>query len=300
MTTNQNNAALSNGMVQAQEIGRKAASNWNEAGKYGDGGDALATHALFIAFRTGMFQANVNRGTKAEPEIETVSFELNDVDSDPRNVDGSVDGKLKTARTVAIAEQVFGVVDLDNAFKQRLARCIKLALFLGRKYAHLDDEEYFKAVATRVVKVARANGGNMTTCLVVPHEAIFAEPAEDADEEDKAYYERNRMAPKTLNGKDKASLAELSRRANPPKAARAAGDNKDKGASLVASIDFVNAIVMQNANPDADETDVALSSELRRKLFGLASNIAAYFAIDPLEDEEGSEETNEDKTGTNG
>jgi hypothetical protein len=266
------------------EIGLKAAAAWNVASKEGDGGDALATHALYIAARVASFDALVNRGSKSEPEIETVSFDLLTYDVDPFNADGSVDMKLKAARTAAVAQHVFGLDELDNAVKQRIGRASKMALYLARKYAHLDDEEYMLQVATRTVKVSRATGSNMTTCLVVPHEAIYSPPAEDADEEDKAYYERNRMAPKTLNGKDKASLAELGKRANPPKTTRAAGEAKDKGASLVASIDYVNAIVLQNANPDADESDIALSNELRRKLFDLSQSIAAYFAADPLDE----------------
>lgn len=273
----------------AIEIGRKASTAWNEASKYGDGGDAMATHALFIAYRTMTFNAQVNRGTKAEPEIEHVSFDLAEYDVDPHNNDGTVDTKLKAARTVAVAEQVFDLSDLDNASKQRISRASKMALYLARKYADDDDDTYFARVSTRSVHVQRAKGKSMTTCLVVPEGAIYAEPAEDADDEVKRRYKKMVDEPRTLNGKDKASLAELSKRANPPKATRAAGDNKDKGATLVASIDFVTAIVMQNANPEADESDVALSNEVRRKLFKLASEIANYFTLDPMEEDETNE-----------
>jgi hypothetical protein len=128
----------------------------------------------------------------------------------------------------------------------------------------------------------------MTTCLVVPEGAIFAEPAEDADDEVKSRYAKMIDEPRTLNGKDKASLAELGRRANPPKVERAAGGNGagEKGASFIGSLHFVRAIVQQNANPNADESDIALSDDVRRELFALAQDIAAYFAIDPLESEE--------------
>lgn len=271
----------------AVEIGRKASTAWNEASKYGDGGDALATHALYIAARTDTFEAIVNRGTKAEPEYETESFTLSELSNEPRNNDGSVDGKLKTARTVAIAQHVFGVEELDNAFKQRLGRAIKMAMYLANLYVADEDEDYFARVSTKTMQVSRSTGKTMTTCLVVPREALIAEPAEDADDIEKENYNNRRNEKTPLNGKDKASLAELSRRAAPKKETHKGADSKksDQGASFVASIDFVNAIVMQNANPEADESDVALSNDARRKLFTLAQSIAAYFAIDPLEEE---------------
>jgi hypothetical protein len=282
---------LNNASPLAVEIGRKAATAWNEASKYGDGGDALATHALYIASRETVFEAQVNRGSKAEPEIETESFTLSEVATEPRNNDGSVDGKLKSARTVAIAQHVFGVAELDNAFKQRQARAIKLAMYLANMYRDDDDETYYNRVSTKTMQVARATGKTMTTCLVVPREALVAAPAEDADDIEKENYNNRRNEKTPLNGKDKASLAELSRRANPPKAAIKGSDERnDKGASFIASLDFVSAIVLQNANPEADESEVGLGNDARRKLFTLAQNIAAYFAIDPLEDDSDEEE----------
>jgi hypothetical protein len=133
-----------------------------------------------------------------------------------------------------------------------------------------------------------ASKDKMTICLVVPEEAVFAAPAEDADDEVKARYEASRNLPRTLNGKDKASLAELGRRANPPKATggnTGGRDEKGKEQTFVASLAFVRAIVQQNSNEQADESEVGLSEAIRRELFGLAQDIAAYFAIDPMEDE---------------
>jgi hypothetical protein len=275
--------------ANVSELGRKAAEQWTIAGSAGDGGDAIATHALYLAAFTMTFKAEVNRGSKAEPEIEVVEFELADVRNDPRNNDGTVDMKLKSARTVAIAETVFGISELDNAIKQRLGRAVKMALYLWDRYQK--EEDFASLVSTRTVKTRHGGRDKMTTCLVVPNEAIYPEPAEDADEEDKARYQQLRRTPKTLNGKDKASLAELGKRANPPKAQRAAGENKtDKGATLLASIAFTRAIVQQNANSDADESEVGLSETLRRELFALAQDIAAYFAVDPMEDENEEEQ----------
>jgi hypothetical protein len=269
------------------DLGRRASAQWLDASVKGDGGDALAVEALYVAARTATFTAVVNVGTAAEPIMENHDFELLDLETDPRNGDGSVDGKLKTARVNAVADKVFGITDMDNAFKQRLRRAVQLSLYLTKRHAGMDDEAYFAAVTTRTVKVKHAGSEKMTTCLVVPYGAIYSPPAEDADEEDKASYQRNKDAAQTLHGRDKASLNELRRRANPPKATRDSNGSReqDAGRSFNQSIDFVTAIVAQ-CLVENGECDVALNKEQRIKLFQLQSNIASLFVADPLSDEE--------------
>ncbi len=127
---------------------------------------------------------------------------------------------------------------------------------------------------------------NRLNKLVVPFSAVHAEPSEDASDNAKAMHIAMSNVPTALDGKDKNSLAELGRRAKPPVAKRAASNDKNEGASLAASIDFVAAIVAQQLNEETPESDVALSSELRRKLFNLSSQIAAYFSADPMEESE--------------
>jgi hypothetical protein len=274
------------------EIGRRAASQWLDASIKGEGGDALAALALYLAARTCTFTAIINTGSAAEPVLEHIDFELADVATDPRNADGSVDGKLKQARTVAIADKVFGVSELDNAFKQRIRRALQIALYLYERNKNMDDEKYFAAVSTRVVKMKHAGSDKMTTCLVVPYGAVFAPPAEDADEEEKQHYERNKDAPQTLHGRDKASLNELRKRANPPKATRDSNGQReqDAGRSFNTSLDFVSAIISQCVSTDPEaECEVALNREQRMKLFALSQSIAALFAADPLTDEETAE-----------
>lgn len=269
------------------EIGRRAASQWLDASVKGEGGDALATHALYIAARTCTFTAIINTGTAAEPVLEHIDFELLDMETDPRNNDGSVDGKLKQARTIAIADKVFGLSELDNASKQRIRRALTAALYLSKRNASMTDEQYFAAVSTRVVKVKHSGSDKMTTCLVVPYGAVYSPPAEDADDEEKQHYERNKDAPQTLHGRDKASLNELRKRANPPKEQRDSNGarEQDAGRSFVGAVDYVSAMLAQWTNPEG-ETDVAPNKELRLKLFTLQSQIAAVFAADPLTDEE--------------
>lgn len=274
------------------EIGRKASASWLDASVKGEGGDAMAVEALYIAARVCTFTAVVNEGSSAEPELVRYDFDLSDLRNEPRNADGSVDGKMKTARTVAIADRVFGLSELDNASKQRIRRATDLALYLSERHSQMDDEDYFKAVATRTVKMKHAGTEKMTTCLVVPHGAIFAPPAEDADDEEKQYYERNKDAPQTLHGRDKASLRELAKRAKPAKSTRDSNGSreKDAGKSFNDSVAFVSAIMAQAINPEAEETDLAFSEEQRVALFTLSQQIAAYFSADPLEEEEPIEE----------
>jgi hypothetical protein len=207
--------------------------------------------------------------------------------TDPRNNDGSVDNTMKQARTVAIADKVFGLSELDNASKQRIRRALTSALYLAKRHEAMSDDDYFKAVATRVVKTRHAGSDKMTTCLVVPYGAIYAPPAEDADEEEKANYIRNATAPQTLHGRDKASLSELRRRANPPKATRDSNGarEQDAGKSFNGALDFISAIVAQCAATDG-ECELALNSEQRIKLFALSQSIAQLFSADPLTDEE--------------
>jgi hypothetical protein len=253
-------------------LGLEAGRRWGLSSKHGDAGDANAIVALVHASRTMSFTATIER--KKEDTVETVDFDITDLAVEPRNSDGTVDTKTKAARTVAIASRLFGIEELTNANKQRIARAVKCALYLINSCSAMSDEDLFAAVTLRGDK------------LVVPNELVRSEPAEDASENDKAIYEAMKGRPLVLDGKDKASLAELSRRANPPKANRAAGENKDKGASFVASVDYVTAIVQQQISEETDEAEIGLNSDAREKLFRLAQYISAYFAADPMEQDE--------------
>ena len=254
------------------QLGKEAARRWNLSAEHGDAGDANAIVALVHAERVLSFDATVER--KKDDTAESFEFSILDFAEPYWNNDGSKDTRKMSARTAALAERLFGITELTNATKQRLARTIKCAIYLLRELAAMEDEELFAAVTLK---------GNK---LVVPHQLVRNEPKEDASDNEKAIYEAMKGKPLVLDGKDKASLAELSRRANPPSDKRAAGDNKDKGASFAGSVDYVNAIVMQQLKENADESEIGLNDELRRKLFALANNIAAYFAADPMEDEE--------------
>jgi hypothetical protein len=264
------------------QLGKEAARRWNLSAEHGDAGDANAIVALVHAQRVLTFNATVER--KKDDTAEQFEFDILSFSEPYWNNDGSKDTRKMAARTACLAERLFGITDITNATKQRIARTVKCAVYLLNACSKMTDEELFAAIALK---------GNK---LVVPYDLVKAEPSEDASDNDKAFFAAMKGKPLVLDGKDKNSLAELSRRANPPSANRAAGEDKTKGASFTASLHYVTAIVQQQMNTEADESDIALSSDARRELFKLSQYIAAYFAADPMEEDELSEP--EAKTGT--
>lgn len=252
--------------------GKEAARRWNLSSEHGDAGDANAIVALVHAQRVLSFDATVER--KKEDTAEAFDFDILSFAEPYWNSDGSKDTRKMSARTAALASRLFDISDVTNATKQRIARTVKCAIYILNACAAMTDEELFEAVTLKANK------------LVVPFELVRSEPSETATDNEKRVHQAMIGSPLVLDGKDKASLAELSRRANPPKANRAAGDNKESGASFNASVKYVTAIVQQQLNTEADEADVGLNTEARRELFKLANYIAAYFSADPMEEEE--------------
>lgn len=260
------------------EIGKEAARLWNLSIERGDQGDANAIVALVHAQRFVTFTATVERKNGSEPIMEDFDFSVVDCANPYHNNDGSKDVRKMAARTAALALRLFGISELSNAIKTRLARCIKSAVYLINSLASLGDDELLESVRVQAGK------------LVIPYGLVSDEPKEDASAKEKLAYAKLADMPISLDGKDGMSLAQLGKRANPPKANRAAGEQKDKGASFGASIDFVTAVVRQWNQPDA-ETDSAPNRELEQKLFALSQEIAAYFVANPVaEDELRSEE----------
>ena len=264
--------AINNNTANVLNIGSEAARRWTLSSTHGEAGDANAIVALVYAERMLTFTATVER--KKEDTTEQFDFSVLDLATPLYNNDGSKDTRAMAARTLALSSRLFGIEELTNAIKTRLARSIKAAVYLINALKHLSDEELQEAVCIK--------GGK----LVAPYGLVKPAPAEDASDNEKIIYEAMKDKPLSLDGKDGASLAELNKRAAPPKATRAAGENKSDGASFNASLAFVSAIVSQQINEEADETEIALSNEQRRALFALSQHIAAYFAADPIEEEE--------------
>lgn len=263
---------INTNIAAALETGKEAARFWGLSVKHGESGDANAIVALVHADRMLTFTATVER--KKEDTSETFDFSVSDMAEPYWNADGSKDTRRMTARSASLALRLFGIDDLTNAIKTRLARCIKVAIYLINSCSTMSDDELINAVRLEKGK------------LCVPYGLVAVTPAEDASAKDVAVFNAMQHDSVALDGKDGLSIAELSKRANPPKAQRAASNDSTSGASFTASLDYVSAIVAQQLNEDAPETDVALSTDTRRKLFALAQSIASYFAADPLEDEE--------------
>lgn len=252
-------------------FGKDAAKNWATAQSKGDAGDALATCALYLAHYTMTFTATVSR--KGSDIDETIDFTVADLASPLFNADGSKDIKAMAARTATLAKRVFEIDTLNNAIKTRLSRCIERAIYLANAIGDVDD------FADKVT--IKANK------LVVPYGLVHEAPVEGVDSDnDIAVHDAMKDKLVSLDGKNGNSLAELSKRARPKATPRAATAPANKGDSLVESVKFVHAIMLQQIDPAADETDVALSSDLRRMLFDLQVTLGAYFVADPIEGEE--------------
>jgi hypothetical protein len=256
------------------QLGTEAARRWKLAGEHGDAGDANAIVALVHAQRVLNFDATVERKGKDEHD-EAFEFDILSFADPYFNNDGSRDTRKMASRTACLAERLFGITELTNAIKQRLARTIKCAIYILQQCADMTDEQLFERVTLKANK------------LVVPYELVKAEPVETASDNEKAFHAAMKGKPLVLDGRDKNSLAELSRRANPPKTpAAGANGSENKGASFVGSLKYVTAIVQQQLSESSDESEVGLNTDARRELFRLSQYIAAYFAADPLEEEE--------------
>lgn len=262
---------MTNNVNSIREFGIEAARRWTLSNQHKEAGDANAIVALVQADRCMTFNATVER--KKEDTAEEFEFSIVECVEPYWNNDGSKDTRKMAARTSALALQLFGISELTNANKQSLSRCLKAAVYLIVQLRGMTDEQLLEAVTLK-------NGK-----LVAPYGLVKAEPKEDASDNDKAIFEAMKDKPLVLDGKDGASLAELGRRANPPKTNRAAGEQKDKGASFTASLSYVSAVVAQWNNPDG-ESDAAPSKEIERQLFQLAQQIASYFEANPIGEEE--------------
>ena len=256
------------------EYGMKAASAWDRATSNGDAGDALAVAALYNAFPTMTFACTVER--KKEDIVETVDFDLIDWLSPVFNADGTKDTRAMNARTHAVILKVFGISEgnVSPAIKTRVDRAKKCAAYLYNRHAAMSDDDYATAVTMK---------GNK---LVVPYAAVTPEPKDDASDNEKTVYEAMAAKPLTLDGKKGASLAELSKRANPPKARREQA-SKEEGNGLNEAVSYITGIMLSINS--SDESDVALSNQLREKLYHMQMAIAQYFTTDPIGDIEDSE-----------
>jgi hypothetical protein len=275
-------------LTNAPEVvnaGKQAASAWNSADRQNTKGDQLAIFALFQAFHKISLLANVfNR--KGEIE-DTIMFELKDLATEPKNEDGNRNNKVISARTNAIAQTIFGIEPskVDQAFKNRLSRAMVVVFYFAKLGYQPDDVELTEK--------------NKQVMLRLPFTALHSPPAPDkdgkVDEEELDHYNRLKDSKITLDGKTKDkishSVAELQRKANPPRPREGANDTtpQDKGQAFRASLSMTVATLHQVSSPES-ESDIAFNKETRLQLWDLHQLLTRYFEeIEPLDKEEEGE-----------
>lgn len=262
-----------------QSLGAKAVDAWKSSERNGAKGDALSIVALFEAYHTLTFVARVH-DKKGHLESET-SFDLSDY-IDERGVtklDGTKDKKLVGARLEAIAEKVFGVKQPDQNLKNRILRSLKSVGYLASRF-DIDD-----------VKLSKRNE------LMIPYVALHDAPDADAGTNEIKKYEIMSDQLIALDGKEGNTLAALSRKANPPKKREVnQTDAKiDQGQAFTSSIKFALAMMPRIIGTEEDGSEFTASEELRKTMFELQTQLAAYFDIDPIEEEKPAKKANDKK-----
>ena len=261
---------------QAAQFGSQAISKWNSRDKQGAQGDALGFMALLAAHEQMTFIAIV----KDKTVNERVEFDLQNYLDKPAVMkkDGTRDNKMTQARTLAVIEKVFGVKEPTNAQLQSVRRCCELVKnFLAKGYKAEDAKLSSRGY------------------LEVPYALMHDEPKADAPEREHKTWQKNEDDTEVLDNTDGMSMASLGRRIAPKKAERAAqsNDNNDRGASFVASIDFVAGVLEVFNDVDGGDKEIqvpAPNEDVRKKLWALQLQLAKYFQEDPIEEEEKKED----------
>ena len=257
--------------IDIAALGAKAVQSWKAGDRENGKGDSLATFALINAWATTTFVATV-KAVKKSDDDEVNSFDLAEHYNNTgcTNANGTKNVKLIAARTKAISEKVFGIADPDNAFKQRLARTLEVVANVFRLGY---DETNFTL--------------NDKNQLRVPYPLLNAEPDDKASENERNMYDMLSDSVVALDGKNKNSMAELSRQVK-PKIERSAkeGATPDKGASFLASVKFVSATITAVMGENAPDDMPAPTDEVRKEMHALFLALGDYFTADPVEDDQ--------------
>ena len=264
MTNTNTNTNEPIAFVQAKEAGRA----WEKAGKENAKGDALATVSLVAEWTSFEFNYEVPIN---KDETETRVGRPCEMEIELKNAEGGKDNKATSARFNALCDKFFGVADPSNAIAQSVRRALLKSRYL---------------VAQDVTP--ELNGKKE---LKVPYGVVVKEPAPDASELAKATYEAMKNKSVALDGKEGLSLTELRNRASAafPVKGRKSKDKKapTEEESFATAVKFLTKTLERLNNPANDEAELALSNDRRRELFELATHVANYFAVDPLDlDEE--------------
>lgn len=284
---NTNDQTLNN-FPEVAMIGKQATSAWQSADRQNTKGDQLAIYALFHASHKVSLMANVY-DRKGDIE-EVITFDLLDLATVPTNADGNRNNKVMSARTVAIATSIFGMLpeQVDQAFKNRLNRAMQVVFYFHKLGYTLEQ-----------VQLTEKNKQQM---LKLPFTALNDPPVADdkgaIDEEELDHYNRLKDSSVALDGKTGKTVAELQRRANPPRQRDNNGNNgeQDKAQQLNNAVSFVSAVV-KTAVTDDEENDgkseaernkfaIAFNKPTRSELWRLHQYLVQYFEADPMDAEE--------------
>jgi hypothetical protein len=293
MTDNLNN------QPEAFVIGRTAGSNWKDAQRYGEGGDARAILALLLAIEEDVDFVGVIPG-KDGAEGERFNFNILDLNTTPVAENGKKDTPRITARNNAVASQLFGLGEADNAFMSRFRRALLCANYINTQLSGIEGEanHALARAAIDIVQRKRSRSGVdvMIAFLTVPAFMLFdpKSPEHALNEQQIKFWEHARYMACELDGsalagvkKVNQSLTALRTRADVVINKRGTGRNNkpDPVVSFRASVAMIATNVGEMLKEDG-EPKVALSPSMRLELFLLQQRLASLFAADPLSEEE--------------
>lgn len=263
-----NQANISNNA--ASEVGKQAIAKWSARDKNGAQGDALGLKAILIAYETMTFDAVWKEKEDGKERGHHLHFDMKDyMTKQCTNANGTRNNKATQARTLAIFEKVFGVVNPTPAQSTSLRRCVDMARnFLALGYTAKDI--------------------NITSrgYLEVPYVLMHDEPdPEKASERDLKTWAKNKDDTEVLDGTNGMSIAKFAQRIAPKtqRASQQPAAGVDQAATLVASIKFVSAVLDKFNDPDG-ESDLAPNAEMRTLMHELNVRLNAYFKADPMEE----------------
>lgn len=280
-------------------IGRQAGRDMLNETKNSESGMARATLSIVYAIRDELTFSAVIPG-KDGAIGEAHPFNFTDFAKEPKKADGKRDTVMVSARYTAIAQDLFGIAEADNAVTQRIRVAHSMASFIEAQLARLDDAQAEEAVPlVDLVTRKRARHGETVQIafLQVPQFILFDEDdkALKLNEQQRAFLKRSRLFPVELDGSTmpgipvKQSLRALSQRADIASGKRTAQQRQqDVGAQLTASLALLDQLTRQWTSEEG-EAEVALSKHRRVDLFIMQVRLARMFAADPLTDEETAE-----------
>ena len=253
MNTNTNEAA---------EFGIKAARAWKSSERESKKGAAFAIFALSRAWFGMTFDAM--QVSKTGEEKFRHFFTLSDYVNETRKPSDITDKTCAGIRQAAIAGQLFGINDAETL--KRVKPLIDLAM---KEVAYL-----IVTCAVDPTEITISKDHN----LVVPFVTVADEPSDDASLNDKNSYSSMVGNMVELDGKGSMSLAQLKRKASPPKdrSSQPATEDQSKNASVVASAKLVTSVLVGFNTSESDLP--AFNKENEAVMWALHMQLVAYFA----------------------